>query len=338
MEQIRHIVEHMPIEEAVKRDILAVYDILAAGESKAHGKPVEEVHFHEVGAKDAIADITAVCLLMRRIGAEKIRASAVHVGSGKVRCAHGIMPVPAPATAAILENIPIYSTGLEGELCTPTGAALLKYYVQDFGPMPAMAVQKTGYGMGKKDFPVANCVRALLGESTDTEKFAAEGAQTYAVPEGSKAFSQGGKEEHIIGLSCNVDDMTGEEMGYAIEELLAAGAREAYVIPVTMKKSRPGMQLEVYCTEGDRQRMVEKIFALTTTIGIRELVYNRYILDRTEYTQSTTLGEVRVKKSSGYGVVREKAEYEDVKRIAKEQGSSIARVREMIGKEISGDS
>jgi uncharacterized protein (DUF111 family) len=163
---IGHIVkDHLDLPENVKEDILAVYRLIAEAESKVHGMPVEEVHFHEVGTMDALADVTAVCMLMNMIGAEKITASPVNTGSGTVRCAHGILPVPAPATANILMGIPAYSNNIKGELCTPTGAALLKHFVDDFGPMQVMKTEAIGYGMGTKDFEQANCVRIMLGEA-----------------------------------------------------------------------------------------------------------------------------------------------------------------------------
>ena len=166
MEGIRQIVNSLPIPSMVRLDILAVYNLIAEAESRVHGVPVQQIHFHEVGTMDAVADITAVCLLMREIRPDQVIVSPVSVGSGTVRCAHGILPVPAPATALLLEGMPIHAGNVQGELCTPTGAALLKYFADDFGNLPVMRVQKTGYGMGKKDFPQANCLRVMLGETS----------------------------------------------------------------------------------------------------------------------------------------------------------------------------
>ena len=168
MHEIGHIVQDLPLSEKVKADILAVFSLIAEAESHVHGVPVKEIHFHEVGTMDAIADITAVCLLMDKLAPEKVIVSPVHVGSGHVRCAHGILPVPAPATAYILRNVPIYGGSIRGELCTPTGAALLKHFATGFGEMPVMKTAAIGYGMGKKDFDTVNCVRALLGETDET--------------------------------------------------------------------------------------------------------------------------------------------------------------------------
>ncbi len=157
--------EHHHLPEKVKSDILEVYGLIARAESHAHGVPVTEIHFHEVGTMDAVADVTAVCLLMDRLAPERVIVSPVHVGSGQVRCAHGILPVPAPATAHILTGVPIYGGKIKGELCTPTGAALLRHFADSFGDMPVMTLLRVGYGMGTKDFEAANLVRAMLGEA-----------------------------------------------------------------------------------------------------------------------------------------------------------------------------
>lgn len=167
MSDIEKIVTDLPLSSKVKADILAVYGLIAEAESHVHGVPVTEIHFHEVGTMDAIADITAVCYLIEKLSPEKVVVSPIHVGSGQVRCAHGILPVPAPATAYILRDVPIYGGEIRGELCTPTGAALLKHFATDFGSMPMMKVSSIGYGMGRKDFEAANCVRVMRGESYD---------------------------------------------------------------------------------------------------------------------------------------------------------------------------
>lgn len=305
MEGIEEIVNRLPIPSMVKLDVLAVYNLIAEAESRVHGVSVQQIHFHEVGTMDAVADITAVCLLMREIRPDQVIVSPVSVGSGTVRCAHGILPVPAPATALLLEGMPIQAGNVQGELCTPTGAALLKYFADDFGSLPVMRVQKTGYGMGKKDFPQANCLRVMLGETSD---------QTDAIAE----------------LKCNIDDMTGEEIGFAMEQLLNGGALDVFTTPIGMKKNRPGVLLSVLCRAGDREKMARLIFRHTTTLGIRESLQNRYTLERRTQAVSTPYGAVRQKISSGYGVQRQKAEYEDIAAIAREQGLSIAQVREML--------
>ena len=300
---IEHLVrDHLHLPEAVRTDVLAVYHLLAAAESKVHGVPVDEIHFHEVGTMDAVADVTAVCLLMRELCPARILASPVHVGSGQVRCAHGLMPVPAPATAELLRDIPIYGGAIEGELCTPTGAALLRYYVNQFGTMPVMRTQAIGYGMGKKDFPAANCVRALLGETEE-------------------------EPDDVLELRCNLDDMTAEAIGFAAERLFDAGALDVWTVPIAMKKSRPGVMLCVLCKLSDRETLTALLFRHTATLGVRACAMTRSVLTRRTETLQTPYGPVRRKVGSGYGVEREKYEYEDLARIAAEQNLSLEEVR-----------
>ena len=301
MHDIEHIVHNLPVSDKVRSDVLSVYGLIAEAESHAHGVPVTEIHFHEVGTMDAIADVTAVCLLMEKIAPDQVIASPIHVGSGQVKCAHGILPVPAPATAYILKNVPIYGGGIRGELCTPTGAALLKHFVTRFGDMPIMRTEAVGYGMGKKDFPAANCVRVLLGETENVG-------------------------DTIVELNCNVDDMTGEAIGFAMDALFAAGALEVYTVPIGMKKSRPGTLLCAMCRESDKEKMVRLIFKYTTTIGIRENIYKRYTLQRSVETVHTRYGDIRKKISTGYGITREKYEYEDLARAARENDISVTQV------------
>lgn len=305
MADVRSIVGRLPIPAMVKLDILAVYNEIAEAESRVHGVPVDQIHFHEVGTMDAIADITAVCLLMRELDADRVSVSPIHVGSGSVRCAHGILPVPAPATAHILREVPIYGGSIPGELCTPTGAALLKHYADEFGDMPVMKVKGIGYGMGKKDFDRANCVRAMLGEVSD-------------------------KGDAVAELCCNVDDMTGEAIGFALEQLMEQGALDVFTIPVGMKKSRPGVLITVLCREADREKFVRLLFRHTTTLGIREKRCERHTLARRIECVDTPYGRLRRKKSEGYGVQRTKYEYEDLAEAAKRSGLSIAEILEGI--------
>ncbi len=302
MAEIEHIIDSLNVSDSVKDKAKNVYKLIAEAESTVHGVPVSDIHFHEVGKMDAIADITAVSFLLEELKVDKVIASPIHVGSGTVKCAHGILPVPAPATALILENVPMYGGEIKGELCTPTGAALVKTNVDEFGNMPLIETKKIGYGVGNKDFERANIIRAILGEAVDldakkaTDEFATDG---------------------IAELSCNLDDMTAEMIGFAMEELMAAGALDVYTMPIGMKKNRPGIMLSVLCKCEDREKMAELIFRHTTTIGIRETLHNRYILNRSEKVAETKFGPVRVKEVSGFGVSRQKYEYEDVARIAR---------------------
>lgn len=304
MEDIAHIMEHAQVTAKVREQVLAVYDIIAQAESHVHGVPVSQIHFHEVGTMDAIADITAVCYLMDKLGIDAVYASPVHVGCGQVQCAHGLLPVPAPATAYILQDVPIYGGEIRGELCTPTGAALLKYFVTQFTGMPTMKTSAIGYGMGKKDFPAPNCVRAMLG-------------------------TDGNRTNTVLELSCNLDDMTGEAIGFAAEELMRAGALDVFTTAITMKKSRPGILLTVLCRPEDKEAMLALIFRHTTTLGIRENLLRRYTLSRTEHTVQTPHGPVRQKCSEGYGVTRTKYEYEDLAAIARTQGLPLNWIQDL---------
>lgn len=314
LRDIARLIRALPLPERVRADILAVYELIAGAESAVHGVPVSEIHFHEVGAMDAVSDITAVCLLMHELAPDRVIVSPVHVGSGQVRCAHGILPVPAPATAHLLRDVPIYGGQVRGELCTPTGAALLKYFAACFGEMPVMRPSAVGYGMGKKDFEAANCVRAILGDAGD--------AQT---PQAAQATPS-----EICELRCNVDDMTAEAVGFAMERLFDAGALDVYTVPIGMKKSRSGVLLCVMCRAADRQKMVETLFRHTATIGIRESTLRRYVLDRRIDTPDTPYGPVRRKVSSGYGTKREKYEYEDIARIAREKGVGLFEAARLV--------
>lgn len=307
MKEITEIINSLNLSKKIKKDVLKVYDLIAEAESISHNIDVSEIHFHEVGSLDAIADIAAVCFLIDRLNVDKIISSPINVGSGHVHCAHGILPVPAPATAYILKDVPIYSARVESELTTPTGAALLKYFVDEYKEMPPMNVKKIGYGMGTKEFEVLNAVRIFLGETES-------------------------RSDSVYELSLNVDDMTGEEISYAMEKLFEGGAKEVYVIPIIMKKSRPGNLIRVMCTEDNKKEIIKLIFKHTTTIGVREVKTDRYILDRKIENMDSQIGSYRLKKSTGYGALREKIEYDDLKKLADENGKSIYEIYNLLTK------
>ena len=304
MKDVAGIIGGLNISEKVKADALAVYRLIAEAESDVHGAPVSEIHFHEVGTMDAVADVTAVCYLMEKLAPETVIASPVHTGSGHVHCAHGILPVPTPATEYLLRGIPVYSTSIKGELCTPTGAALLKYFVKQFAPMPVMAVEKTGYGLGTKEFPVANMLRAMIGET------AAPG------------------DPGIYELSSNIDDMTGEELGFAMDRLFEAGALDVYMVPVIMKKNRPGTLLRAMVNADKKEDVLKAFFRHTTTLGVREQVMKRYVMDRETVREKTPVGEFRKKKAEGFGTVREKWEFDDLADAAVKEGVSLREIKE----------
>lgn len=289
------------LADEVKEDARAIYELLGNAEAKVHGTALEQIHFHEVGTMDAVADVVGCALLIRLIAPEQILASPLHVGNGFVKCAHGVLPVPAPATTELLKGIPFYTGSVTGELLTPTGAAILKYYVTRFLPMPAITTSEIGYGMGTKDFEIANCVRAFLGDTV-----------SFLTPEEEENFSC---DDTILSISCNIDDMTGEALGLATEIFMAAGALDVYTIPVQMKKNRPGILLTCLCEPEDREKFTGLFFLHTSTRGVRYQTYERAKLESTFETRKTSYGNIRIKKSSGYGIEKEKPEFEDLKSV-----------------------
>lgn len=310
--EICQLIEGLDLPDKVKVDARAVYEIIAGAESRVHGKTVDQIHFHEVGTLDAVADVVGNCLLMDLIKPDQVVASPVHVGSGTVKCAHGVLPVPAPATALILQGVPIYGGEIKGELCTPTGAALLKYFISSFGSMPAMRTSAIGYGIGIKEFPQANCVRTMLGE--DEEQAVG-----------------------VIELAANLDDMTAEEIGFAMEILFEAGALDVYAESIVMKKSRPAVKLVCMARPEDREAMAALMLKHTTTIGLREYRCGRITMERSFEKRQTPWGEIDVKLCEKDGLKKEKAEFDQLAALAREHGLSIGDVRKAIEKKDSDE-
>ena len=344
MAEIRSLIAELAVSETVKEKALAVYQSIAEAESKVHGAEVDQIHFHEVGSMDAVADVTAVCLLMELLAPEQVIVSPIHVGSGTVLCAHGRLPIPAPATALILEGIPIYGGSVQGELCTPTGAALLKTFADSFGPMPPMTVAKTGYGMGTKDFEQANCLRAMLGEPFPMNGIGskmqtaqdAEGENTGgcgAAGKDTETENPAAREGRITEISCNLDDMTGEDIAFAAEHILQAGALDVFTESIYMKKGRPAVKLTVLARPEDEERLTGEIFRHTSTIGVRMHTDRRYELARRSKQRETPLGTIEVKISEGFGVRREKVEFDSLKEIAETSGKRLAEVRAALAEE-----
>ncbi|MDY4167269.1 MAG: nickel pincer cofactor biosynthesis protein LarC [Fournierella sp.] len=305
MAWVEQTIQKTDLPPEVKEQALQVYRVIAQAESAAHGCPVDQVHFHEVGALDAVADVTAVCLLLHMLAPEKVIASPVHLGSGQVRCAHGILPVPAPATAYILQGVPAYTGSIRGELCTPTGAALLKTFAQSFGPMPVMVTEKVGIGVGNKDFEAANVLRVFWG---------------------SDASQVQQESDQIVELRCNLDDMTGEAIGYASELLLEEGALDVYTVPIQMKKSRPAVMLCCLCHAPQRDKLTQLMLRHTTTWGVRASVMDRSVLTTRMVPVKTKYGVVRVKQGTGYAIKKCKVEYGDMAAAAAQAGVELVRV------------
>ena len=301
-------IESFDLPQEVRDQAMAVYRHIAEAESAAHGRPVEEVHFHEVGALDAVADVTGACYALYLLHPDQVLVSPINVGNGTVRAAHGILPVPAPATAFLLKEVPSYmNPDPIGELCTPTGAALLRTFADGYQQMPVMQVEQIGYGMGKKEFDRLNGVRVFYGEQEIR-------------PEGPN--------QQICQLSANLDDMTAEELGYASEQLLAAGALDVYTVAATMKKSRPGVVFSCLCKEADQDRMAALMLRYTTSFGVRVEKCDRYAMDIHFEKEEIPYCTVTKKTGTGYGVTKSKYEYEDLAKLARERETSIREIRE----------
>ena len=309
---ISELIGGLDLPEEVRANAGQVYDAIADAEAKAHGCPVEQVHFHEVGALDAVADVTGVCYAMYLLKPERIVVSPVHVGSGTVRCAHGIMPVPAPATANLLSGVPMYGGSIQGELCTPTGAALLVHFADSFGDMPVMSGTDVGIDIGTKEFDQANCVRIFLGEEIS----------------GTNVKKSGNGE--IAELVCNIDDMTPEALAFAAARLIELGALDVYTVAGTMKKGRPGWELTVLCETDRIDETAKNIMRETTTNGVRVRLCEKYFLTPGIETIQTERGKVRIKTAEGFGIRHEKPEYEDTAACARKEQISYREAYEQV--------
>jgi uncharacterized protein (TIGR00299 family) protein len=301
LKEIRKIISAAAISESAKKTAISIFEALGAAEAKIHDVPVEEIHFHEVGSVDAIVDIVCAAVGAEALRVEEIICSSLNVGGGTVKCAHGNFPVPAPATVELLKDAPVYSSGVQAELVTPTGAAIAKTLVRRFGSFPEMKIEKSGYGAGSRDFPGhPNVMRLVVGEA----------ASTLAAKTSS---------EMITVLEANLDDLNPQVFGYVMDRLLEEGALDAFGMPVQMKKNRPGTLLTVLCKPEDASKLTQLIFTETTTLGVRRRAEVRQALARRWETVRTPWGEVRMKIASMNGTVTNYApEYEDCRRIAAE--------------------
>ncbi len=302
LNEIRRIISSAAISPTAKNKAIAVFEALGGAEAKIHSCSIDSVHFHEVGAVDAMVDIVCAAVGSEALGVDEFICSPLNVGGGTVKCAHGTFPVPAPATVALLTSAPVYSSGLQAELVTPTGAAIVKTLASRFVSFPEMTIEKTGYGAGSRDFPShANVVRLTLGQA------ALRGLPTDAAS------------ETITVLEANLDDLNPQVFGYVMDRLLEKGALDAFGIPVQMKKNRPGMVLTVLCNPADEAELTRLIFTETTTLGVRRRNENRQMLARRWETVRTEWGDIRIKIASLSGAVTNCApEYEDCRRIAAE--------------------
>jgi pyridinium-3,5-bisthiocarboxylic acid mononucleotide nickel chelatase len=309
VDEIRRIVGKAAISEGAKKSAIAIFEALGAAEAKIHDTDIDKIHFHEVGAVDAMVDIVCAAVGAEALAVDEFVCSPLNVGGGTVKCAHGTLPVPAPATLELLKFAPVFSSGLQAELVTPTGAAIIKILAKRFGPIPAMKVEKTGYGAGTRDFDGhANIVRLSIGES---------------LPELLADIPR----DTITVLEANVDDLNPQVFGYVMDRLVQEGALDAFGAPVQMKKNRPGMLLTVLCRNGDAARLTHLIFTETTTLGLRQREEKRHALAREWVTVVTRWGDVRLKVAKMNGTVTNYApEYEDCRRIATERNVPLKTV------------
>jgi uncharacterized protein (TIGR00299 family) protein len=303
------IIDDSQLNDAVKSRAGRVFTLLAEAESEVHNVPVERIHFHEVGALDAIIDVVGACIGFELLGIERFICSPLHVGSGTVEIAHGRFPVPPPAVVSLLRGAPIYSTEVKGELVTPTGAAIIRAVTEGFGPLPAMVVGSIGYGAGSreyKDFP--NALRVVIGETSDgaVEDF-----------------------ERLVMLETNIDDMSPQVFGYVMEKAFELGALDCYFTPVQMKKNRPGTLVSILCKPAEQRILGEMLLLETTTLGVRSYAVDRLALQRAIVTVTTPYGMLDVKEASMNGrLLRAMPEYDQCRKAALAAGVTLREVEQ----------
>ena len=307
LKEIRQVISRAKISEAARKTAIAVFEALGSAEAKIHNTDIEDIHFHEVGAVDAMVDIVCAAVGVEALGVDEIVCSPLNVGGGTVTCAHGTFPIPAPATLELLKHAPVYSSGVQAELVTPTGAAIVKTLARRFADFPATRVEKIGYGAGTRELTEqANVLRLIIGELQSPSQIA---------------------QEPITVLEANIDDLNPQIFGYVMDRLLEEGALDAFGMPVQMKKNRPGMLLTVLCKPEDAANLCSLIFSETTTLGVRRRDEKRQALARKWVTVTTPWGDVRMKIASMNGTVTNYApEYEDCRRIASEHRLALKTV------------
>jgi uncharacterized protein (TIGR00299 family) protein len=310
LSSIEGMIESSALSATIKERSRKIFRRLGEVEARLHQQPIERVHFHEVGAVDAIVDIVGACVAVALLGIEELVASPVNLGSGRVTAAHGSLPVPAPATAELLRGVPVYSSGVESELTTPTGAAIVSTLACSFGPLPAMTVDKIGHGAGSRDLPGhPNLLRLFIGNRD------------------SKPGAKSTSSDEVVILETSIDDMSPELYGYLVERALDAGALDITCAPVQMKKNRPGLDIRVLAKPDRAETLADLIFAETTTLGLRVSTAQRRVLERESVTVDTEYGPVRVKVARRRGkIVNAAPEYEDCRRVALERGVPLKAV------------
>jgi len=320
LEDIRKIVEESSLNAYVKESSMKMFRLIAEAEAKVHGTTVDQIHFHEVGAVDSIVDIVGAAICLDYLKVDKIVSSAVQLGGGFVECAHGKMPVPAPATLEILRDIPVKTGAVDRETTTPTGAAILAANVDVFTDNHRMQVEKVGYGIGQRHLDIPNILRAYIGKAEEVKD------------------TEGYKKHQAMEVTCNIDDMNPEHYDHVIEQLFEAGADEVFITPVVMKKNRPASRLTVICKPELHEDICRLLFTQTTTLGLRSMPMEKAELERQIKTQSTRYGPVRVKMAFLDGkILKYKPEYEDCKRISREKGFNMQQVCRNVQRDIDSD-
>lgn len=315
LSDILKIIDESRLSDRVKERASKIFTRLAEAEARVHNLPVERIHFHEVGAMDAIIDVVGACIGFEALGIERFVSSPLHVGSGMVEMAHGRFPVPPPAVAELLKDAPVYSTEVSGELVTPTGAAIISTVASEYGPLPSMKIERVAYGAGSRDYKrFPNALRVIIGESeaahASTEKFL---------------------EGRLVMLETNIDDMTAQRFGYLMERALEMGALDCFFTPVQMKKNRPATLVSILCRAQERERLTELLFSETTTLGVRETEVKRLALSRETVSVETRYGAIDVKVAHlGGRVINEMPEYEQCVRAAREAGVQLSVVEEEV--------
>ena len=311
LSEIKQIIAGSSTSPSAKKTATSIFEALGAAEAKIHNVPVEQIHFHEVGAVDAIVDIICASVGAEALGVDHFIVSPLNVGGGTVKCAHGVFPVPAPATVELLKGAPVYSGEIQKELVTPTGAAIVKTLARSYGPTPAMTIETSGYGAGSRNFPShANVLRITVGESAPAQ------ASNSDLPI-----------DEVIVLEANIDDLNPQLFGYVAEQALAEGALDVFATPVQMKKSRPGTLLTLLTKPEDAERIARLVFRETSTIGIRTRREQRFVLPRRHESVQTPWGEVRIKVAQITGAISNYApEYEDCRRIAEQHHVPLKHV------------
>ncbi len=316
--EIKYLIENSHLNDHVKALSAEMFRRIGMAEAKVHGCVLEKVHFHEVGGIDAIVDIVGTALGIDYLGIERVVSAHVSVGGGTVTCSHGELPVPAPATCEILEDVPVYGSGAS-ELTTPTGAAIIKTLADEFGPLPEMKIQKTGYGSGKRQTGGRpNLLRVLLGDAGES----------------GDIFTR----DHITVIEANIDDMNPELYGYVMEKLFDDGALDVVLIPVFMKKNRPGTLLQVLCKNKNKDKINKRILSETSSIGLRYYPVERCLLEREEMIVDTAWGKIAIKKVRRPGGRTELVpEYDTCCRVAEENDIPIREVYDTLTKNMAED-